>query len=102
MLEDGGHVMPLPHPKAFPGRTAAAPVRMDLGELFPLASHFHTLIPIAAEDPAAFGLSYQLEMLIHSPTNPVLSSFGDLKKVEHLYQSLKFIARSASSHAGRP
>lgn len=92
MLEDGGHVMPLPHPKAFPGRTPAAPVRMDLGELFPLASHFHPLIPVAAENPPAFGLDYQLEMLIHSPTNPVLSSFGDIKKVERLYQSLKFIA----------
>jgi len=92
MLEDGGHIMPLPHPKAFPGRTPAVPVRMDIGELFPLASHFHTLIPIAAENPSAFGLSYQLEMLIHSPTNPVLGSFGDIKKVERLYQSLKFIA----------
>jgi molybdopterin-containing oxidoreductase family molybdopterin binding subunit len=92
MLEDGGHIMPLPHPKAFPGRTPAVPVRMDLGELFPLASHFHTLIPIAAENPSAFGLSYQLEMLIHSPTNPVLGSFGDVKKVERLYKSLKFIA----------
>ncbi len=92
MLEDGGHVMPLPHPKAFPGRTPGVPKRMDLGELFPLASHFHTLIPIAAEDPAKFGLDYQLEMLIHTPTNPLLSSFGDIQKVERLYQSLKFIA----------
>ena len=24
---------------------------MDIGELFPLASHFHPLMPITAEDP---------------------------------------------------
>ena len=53
MLEDGGHIMPLPHPKAFPGRQPTKPVRMDIGELFPLASHFHPLLPITDEDPAA-------------------------------------------------
>ena len=91
MLEDGGHIMPLPHPKAFPGRTPTKPARMDIGELFPLASHFHPLMPITVEDPAAFGLSDGIEMQIHSPTNPVLSSFGDIKKVENLYQSMKFM-----------
>ena len=90
MLEDGGHVMPLPHPKAFPGRTPTAPVRMDVGELFPLASHFHPLLPITVEAPEAYGLPYGIEMLIHTPTNPVLGSFGDVAKVEKLYQSLKF------------
>ena len=91
MLEDGGHIMPLPHPKAFPGRKPTTPVRMDIGELFPLASHFHPLLPITAENPAAYGLNYGLEMLIHTPTNPVFSSFGDHKKVLDLYRSLKFI-----------
>jgi molybdopterin-containing oxidoreductase family molybdopterin binding subunit len=91
MLEDGGHIMPLPHPKAFPGRTPTTPVRMDIGELFPLASHFHPLLPITAANPAAYGLDYGLEMLIHTPTNPVFSSFGDHKKVLALYKSLKFI-----------
>ena len=28
---------------------------------------------------------------MHTPTNPMLSSFGDLKKIEPLYKSLKFI-----------
>ena len=92
MLEDGGHIMPLPHPKAFPGKTPTAPVRMDLGELFPLASHYHALLPITIEDPSAYGLTYGLEMFLHSPINAMLGSFGDVKKVERLYQSLRFIA----------
>jgi anaerobic selenocysteine-containing dehydrogenase len=91
MLEDGGHIMPLPHTKAFPGRVPVTPVRMDLGELFPLASHYHPLLPVTIEDPAAYGLSYQLEVLMHTPVNSLLGSFGDIKKVERLYQSLKFM-----------
>jgi molybdopterin-containing oxidoreductase family molybdopterin binding subunit len=92
MLEDGGHILPMPHPKAFPGRTPTTPVRMDLGELFPLASHFHTILPLTFENPSAFGLNYGLEMLMHVPVNSLLGSFGDLKTTERLYQSLKFIA----------
>jgi anaerobic selenocysteine-containing dehydrogenase len=91
MLEEGGHIMPGAHPKAFPGRTPVKPARMDIGELFPLAPHFHPLIPITAENPSAYGLSYGLEVLMHTATNSLLSSFGDHKKVEHLYQSLKFM-----------
>ena len=93
LLEHGGQIMPMAHPSAFPGHTPTAPVRMDLGELFPLASHYHTLLPITAENPAAFGLTERdtIEMLLHAPVNSMLSSFGDLKKVEHLYQSLKFM-----------
>ena len=91
MLEDGGHVMPLPHPKAFPGRTPTKPVRMDLGELFPLASHFHPLLPITLANPSAYGLHDGLEMLMHSPTNGLFSSFGDRNKTLRLYQSLKFV-----------
>ena len=94
MLEHGGQVMPMAHPSAFPGRTPTTPARMDLGELFPLASHYHTLLPITAENPAAFGLTERdtIEMLLHAPVNSMLGSFGDVKKVERLYQSLKFIA----------
>jgi len=91
MLEEGGHILPIAYPKAFPGRTPTAPVRMDLGELFPLASHFHALLPITVENPSAYGLSYQLEMLLHSPTNSLFSSFGDFQRVERLFQSLRFI-----------
>jgi len=93
MLEHGGTLMPMPHPSSFPGHTPAKPARMDLAELFPLAPHYHTLMPIAAEDPSAFGLTEQdrLEMLLHAPVNSVLGSFGDIKKVERLYQSLKFV-----------
>ena len=92
MLEEGGHVLPLPHPKAFPGRTPTVPVRMDLAELFPLAPHFHTLLPITVLDPGRYGLNYGLEVMLHTPTNSVLGSFGDLKMVENFYRSLKFIA----------
>jgi anaerobic selenocysteine-containing dehydrogenase len=92
LLEEGGSHMPLPHPKAFPGRTPTKPVRVDIGELFPLASHFHTLFPITAENLDGFGLSHGLEVLLHTPVNSLFGSFGDVKKVERLYQSLKFVA----------
>jgi molybdopterin-containing oxidoreductase family molybdopterin binding subunit len=92
LLEEGGHILPLPHPKAFPGRTPTAPIRMDLGELYPLAPHFHTLLPITARDPKRFGLSYKIEVLLHTPTNSLLGSFGDLGAVEAFYQSIPFIA----------
>ncbi|MBI2959681.1 MAG: molybdopterin-dependent oxidoreductase [Betaproteobacteria bacterium] len=92
MLEDGGHIMPLPNARAFPGRIPTTPARMDIGELFPLASHFHALLPVTVENPSAYGLSYGLEVFLHSPLNAMLGSFGDVKKVERLYQSLRFIA----------
>jgi anaerobic selenocysteine-containing dehydrogenase len=92
MLEDGGHIFGSPHAKAFPGRTPTKPVRMDLTELFPLATHSNTLLPITLDDPKSFGLSYQLEMLIHTPTNCLMGSYGDIGKIERLCQSLKFIA----------
>ena len=91
MLEHGGQIIRSPHPKAFPGRTPVTPMRADIGELFPLASHFHTLLPITIENPSAYGLTHGLEMLMHTPVNSLLGSFGDLKKVERLYQSLRFI-----------
>jgi anaerobic selenocysteine-containing dehydrogenase len=90
MLEEGGHHMPGGHPKAFPGRKPTKPVRMDIGELFPLAPHYHPLLPITLENPAAYGLSYGLEVLIHTATNSLFSSFGEHKKVERLFKSLKF------------
>jgi anaerobic selenocysteine-containing dehydrogenase len=82
--------MPGSHPKAFPGRKPTKPIRMDVGELFPLAPHYHPLLPITFENPAAFGLSYGLEVLIHTATNSLFSSFGDHRKVESLFKSLKF------------
>jgi molybdopterin-containing oxidoreductase family molybdopterin binding subunit len=91
MLEDGGHIFGVPHAKAFPGRTPTKPVRMDLTELFPLATHSNTLLPVTLDNPESFGLPYRLEVLIHTPTNSLLSSYGDTKKVERLCQSLSFI-----------
>jgi anaerobic selenocysteine-containing dehydrogenase len=92
LLEDGGHILAQPHAKAFPGRKPTLPVRVDVTELFPLATHSHTMLPVIADDPAAYGLSYGLEMMMHSPTNALLGSFGDVKMMERLYQSLKFVA----------
>ena len=93
MLEHGGTLMPMAHPSSFPGHTPTKPARMDLAELFPLAPHYHTLMSIATDDPSAFGMTEQdrIEVLMHAPVNSVLGSFGDAKKVERLYQSLKFI-----------
>ena len=92
LLEKGGNVLDLPHAKTFPGRTPTKPVRMDLAELFPLAPHFQTLLPITSQDPERYGLSYQIEVLLHTPTNSVLGTFGDLKMVESFYRSIPFMA----------
>jgi len=93
MLAHGGQMMPVPHPSAFPGRTPAQPKRTDIGELFPLASHYHTLLPITVGNPSAFGLTDAdtIEVLLHSPLNSLLGSFGDIKSVERLFQSLRFM-----------
>jgi molybdopterin-containing oxidoreductase family molybdopterin binding subunit len=92
LQEEGGHLLPLPLPKAFPGRKPQAPARVDLGELFPLASHFHTTHPVTAENGEKFGLDYGIEVLIHAPINSLLSTFGDLKKTEAYYKSISFMA----------
>ncbi len=92
LLEKGGHILPLPHPKAFPGRTPSKPVRMDLLELFPVASHSHTLLPIIAQNPERYGLSYRIGVMLHTPTNSLLGSFGDPEMVEKFFQSISFIA----------
>lgn len=92
LLEKGGHILPLPHPKAFPGRTPSKPARMDLLELFPVASHSHTLLPIIAQNPERYGLSYEIAMMLHTPTNSLLGSFGDPEMVEKFFRSIPFIA----------
>jgi len=92
MLEKGGNVMPVPHPKAFPGRTPTKPIRLDLAELFPLAPHFGTLLPITAQNGERYGLSYGMTVMLHSPVNSLFSSFGDHKMVESFYRSIPFIA----------
>jgi molybdopterin-containing oxidoreductase family molybdopterin binding subunit len=94
MLEHGGQLIPSAHPSAFPGFTPTKPTRADIGELFPMASHYHALLPVTVENPSAFGLTDKdmIEVLLHTPINSLLGSFGDVKKVERLYQSLKFMA----------
>jgi molybdopterin-containing oxidoreductase family molybdopterin binding subunit len=92
LLEKGGNILPLPHPKAFPGRIPTKPVRNDLAEIFPLAPHYHTLLPLTAQDHARYGLDYGLQVMLHTPTNSLLGSFGDLAVVERFYRSIPFIA----------
>ncbi|MBI4292656.1 MAG: molybdopterin-dependent oxidoreductase [Betaproteobacteria bacterium] len=93
MLEHGGQLMPTPHPSAFPGRTPMPVSRADLGEIFPLAAHFHTNLPATTDDFSSFGLTEndRIEVLLHTPINSLFSSFGDHKKVERLYQSFRFM-----------
>ncbi len=93
LLEHGGHILPLPHPKAFPGRTPTVPARLDIMELFPLATHSHTLLPIVAQEPEHFGFSSGgIRVMLHSLSNSLLGSFGDLKAVESFYRSIPFVA----------
>ncbi|MBI4523569.1 MAG: molybdopterin-dependent oxidoreductase [Deltaproteobacteria bacterium] len=92
LLEEGGHILPLPHPKAFPGRTPVTPLRLDIFELFPLASHSHTLLPIVAQERERYGFSFGIEVMLHSLTNSLLGSFGDVKKVESFFRSIPFAA----------
>ncbi|MBI2317879.1 MAG: molybdopterin-dependent oxidoreductase [Betaproteobacteria bacterium] len=89
----GGQLMPTPHPTAFPGRTPMAASRVDLGELFPLAAHFQTNMPVTIDRLSEFGLSEanKIEVLMHAPINSLFGTFGDRKKVERLYQSFSFM-----------
>ncbi|MCL4745416.1 MAG: molybdopterin-dependent oxidoreductase [Burkholderiaceae bacterium] len=93
MLEHGGQIFPMGHPSSFPGRAPARPLRADIAELFPLAPHYHTMLPIVFDDPSKFGLSGDaaIEMLMHSPNNSILGNFGDIAQVERFYKSLRFI-----------
>ncbi|MBI2320213.1 MAG: hypothetical protein HYU75_25220, partial [Betaproteobacteria bacterium] len=93
MLEHGGQLMPTPHPSAFPGRTPMKVTRADLGEVFPMSAHFHTVLPVTIGHFSEYGLTDKdaIEVLMHSPINSLFSSFGDHKKVESLYQSLRFM-----------
>ena len=93
MLEHGGQLMPTPHPSAFPGRTPMPATRADLGELFPLSAHFHTVLPATVGNLSAYGLTDndKIEVLMHAAINSLMGSFGDIKKVEQLYQSFRFM-----------
>jgi len=94
LLEHGGQLMPMAHASSFPGATPMKPARADAGELFPMAPHFNTMLPITLENPAAFGLTEQnlIKVMLHTPVNSFLGTWGDTKKVERFYQSLDFAA----------
>ena len=79
MLEHGGQIFPMGHPSSFPGRTPARPLRADIAELFPLAPHYHTLLPIVFDDPSKFGLQsgQAVEVMMHSPNNAILVVAGE-------------------------
>ena len=71
-----------PTPKAFPGKTPTRPVRIDLGELFPLASHYFYTVADYIRESRSVGMSEQdrIEVLLHVPVNSFMGSFGDFKK----------------------
>ena len=75
-----------PHPK--PSRAARRPSRFAWTSAnfsrWPRTSIRCSRSP--SRIPQSFGLSYELEVLLHTPTNSLLGSFGDRKKVERLYQ----------------
>ena len=48
--------------------------------------------PLAAEERERYGLTYGIEVMLHTPTNSVLGSFGDLNVVERFYRTIPFIA----------
>lgn len=93
MLQEAGKIRwgRATHPSGFPGREPARPVRQDIFELFPLAGHATTLFPLVGADPAKFGLDYKIEVMMHTLSNAVMASYGDLKVVERFLKSVPFI-----------
>ena len=79
------------HNAAFPGRTPTAPERCDLLELFPLAAHTRTLVPLVHENPEKYGIDQKIDMVIHSPGNQVMGGWGDVQKVAEWYKSIDLV-----------
>ena len=92
MLQNAGSIVKGGgHNAAFPGRTPAPPERCDLLELFPLAAHTRTLVPLVHENPEKYGIDQKIEMVIHSPGNQVMGGWGDVQKVAEWYMSIDLV-----------
>ncbi|MBI4200500.1 MAG: molybdopterin-dependent oxidoreductase [Chloroflexi bacterium] len=86
LLEHPGASLGQAHPSAFPGRDPMPPTRGDIYELFPVAGHSSTAIPLVDPDPQKYGVPYRTEMVLHSPGNLLLGAWGDAKVSERFYQ----------------
>ena len=75
---------------SFPGRPASRPDRIDLFELFPVAGHTRTTVPIVHKDPKKYGVDHhpQIELLIHSAGNYIMGGFGEINAVVDWYKSI--------------
>ena len=92
MLQNAGSIVRgHGHNANFPGRAPAPPERCDLFELFPLAAHTRTFVPLVMEDPDKYGIDHRTEMVIHSPANLVLGGWGDVQKVVDWYKSVDLV-----------
>lgn len=77
----GGHVT----------RKVSKPVRHDLSELFPVAGHSTTTLPLTILEPERFGLDYKIKAAMFSPANAFLGAWGDTKLVERALASIPFM-----------
>ena len=89
MVPAGGHGTK--HALAFPGRTPMRPRRLDLFELFPAAAHTRTLVPEVARDPAKYGVTDKIELLIHTAGNQITGGWGDVEAVAAWYRSIGLV-----------
>ncbi len=79
------------HNAAFPGRPATKPERCDLFELFPVAAHTRTFVPLVAKDPDKYGIDHKTELVIHSPGNQVTGGWGDVQAVVDWYEGIDMV-----------
>ena len=78
---------------AHPGRPVTKPTRADLFELFPVANHTKTVVPMTFQDSDKYGIDPRpVEVVIHTPSNELMGGFGDMKQAEAWYKSMDFIA----------
>ncbi len=77
---------------AHPGRQVTKPIRADLYELFPVAGHTKTVVPMTFSEAEKYGLDpHGVSMVIHSPANELQGGFGDVDQVAAWYKSMDFV-----------
>ena len=79
------------HAQPFPGRPAERPTRHDLFELFPVAAHTRTLVPMVNDDLKNWDIDHKIEMVIHTPGNQVTGGFADVKSVVNFYKGVDLV-----------
>ena len=80
------------HAQPFPGRPAARPTRHDLFELFPVAAHTRSVVPLVnSGDLKKWGIDHKIEMIIHTPGNQLAGGFADLESVVNFYKGVDLV-----------